>query len=64
MIQKLISWFGDWYKFLYISLVSGCKKKLKSEAIPLDPRETVFDDEDMKTLNRLLLEKRRKKYFK
>jgi len=40
----------DWYKFLYVSIVGRCKK----EAIPLDPREKIFDAEDLDALNRLV----------
>lgn len=49
MFNTVTQFFYDWYKFFYVAL---CGKE-KYELRPLNPREKIFDNQDIDQLNRI-----------
>ena len=54
----MFAWFYDWYKLFYV-WIAKCKTTVKEKHfkpyervyVPLNPREKVFDENDLDNLN-------------
>ena len=61
MFLELIEALKSLYFYIYFSLWPKCRKCCKRELTPLDPREKIFDENDLDSLNMIFNYYKKKK---